>query len=212
MNSTPSIPFSIHNPIPDAGEHGDLSAVENVDADHSTVSVIGWNIHGELSLLLRGPDLSFLDGYDIIYFCETWMEDDEHLALPVPPGFKFLSFPRPFSPHMRRQYMGGLAVMYRRSIALEIPETWVTTEYLAIELVDLVIVCAYIPPHGSPWLRTLEDNPHAMTKLSWLSVTSTPGRPPCRRRILTTVSQWIRLAMPGATGLWKCPGTSTWSS
>lgn len=55
--------------------------------------------------------------------------------------------------------MGGLAVMYRSSVVLNVPQLMVTPQHLAIDLVDLTIICAYLPPPPSPWLRTLDYDP-----------------------------------------------------
>ncbi len=131
---------------------------EKVLLEDKILSIMSWNIHGELSVLLRGPDAWTLEGYNVMFFCETWMDDDEHLALPIPPGFSFLSFPRPVSLAMRR-HMGGLAVLYRADLQLTIPDIYVTSEYLVIVLLDMCIVGAYLPPRGSPWLDALDEDP-----------------------------------------------------
>ncbi len=137
-------------------------AIQNGDSVNTcNLSILAWNIHGELDLMLRSPsDLKLLQEFDIILLQETWLLPDQDTTLPIPDGYSFISFPHP-DPEISgmRRPSGGLAVMYRSAIEVVVCKELSSSESLVLDLDDLTIILSYLTPRNSKWSDVMEEDP-----------------------------------------------------
>ncbi|PBK94115.1 hypothetical protein ARMGADRAFT_1079595 [Armillaria gallica] len=120
---------------------------------------MAWNIHGELSLMLRGPDIELIYDYDLILLQETWLSREEHYTLPIPDGYSIVSLPR-LESLMMEGACGGVAVIYRKDVPMTVCHELSCSECMVLDFEDLTIILSYLPPWASRWLDCLEVHPH----------------------------------------------------
>lgn len=130
-------------------------SVQNTEIlDVSTLTVASWNIHGNLVLKLASPQSSLLaelSNFDLVLLQESHLRPDQHLSLPIPKGYSVHAVSRPLSPHLSQMGGGVLAIMKDTlpfKIRLDLAHG---TDIMVIQIGDLLIINAYVPPTTSSW-------------------------------------------------------------
>ncbi len=122
------------------------SAIQNeVSVSNCTLAIMAWNIHGELSLMLHGPDIELLCDYDIILLQKMWLGCEEHHTLPVPDGYAIVSLPRPKSLTMESA-CGGVCVIYCKDVPMTMCQELSCSKCMVLDFEDLTIILSYLPP------------------------------------------------------------------
>jgi exonuclease III len=140
----------------------------------NTISILSWNIHGELRLKLDCPTFHRKYGaHTIISFQETHLRFTEHLLLPKLTTHDCYHTSRPPSQDLKRPG-GGLVVLVHKSLRAKILPIHTNSDCLTVHCGSFVLVCSYLPPVSSPWLFHCDVDPvdFLLQVLTTLNLTS----------------------------------------
>ncbi|KAI0079646.1 hypothetical protein K474DRAFT_1705549 [Panus rudis PR-1116 ss-1] len=120
--------------------------------ERSNLSVLTWNIHGNLMVKLRDAEfVDFISHYDVIMLQETHHSADGEDLLHIPPGYDLYSLPRPYMPFAT--VGGGVCTLICSTLGLHVERRsdLEASDFLVLQTPNLYIVNVYVPPENSPW-------------------------------------------------------------
>lgn len=109
------------------------------------------NIHGDCLLKISSPEIqTLLKKVDILCLQETHLRPGQEDNLALPRGYNVLAIARPVPPSLA-QLGGGVAIIYKASLTVELVNCLSDVDILTIAIDDITIMNAYIPPATANW-------------------------------------------------------------
>ena len=147
------------------------STIESDAADSGnktcSLSFLVWNVDGLHSKIADGDFKRYVEQFDVACLVETFVENSYDLTRHFTGYDKYVSPAVKLSHHGRRS--GGVLllvrkcfskliervdIMYDQMIVVKFAKTLFNTTH------DVLLICVYVPPQGSPYYNTAECNCH----------------------------------------------------
>lgn len=126
---------------------------------HSVLSIICWNIGGNLLAKLSCPEIQLLiASHDVVFLQETHLLPNQDSLIIVPDGYEAISRPRPSTQSSKRAW-GGLVVIFRIELNLMVKNEFSSSDIMAVEVLDCLLINAYIPPVRANWTVWTDECP-----------------------------------------------------
>ncbi|KAJ6519049.1 hypothetical protein C8R45DRAFT_1117018 [Mycena sanguinolenta] len=139
--------------------------------------IMAWNIHGRLAVKIHEPDIvRLIEDNDVVIFQETFLRIGEERTLSLPPGFEIVAMSCRDRPGLKCAG-GGVAAVIRVGTPYKLLSHLCAPDLIALDLVHLTLVGAYILPEASNWSEWTDVDPKNRVAEAVTALATLPDKP-----------------------------------